>query len=171
MNYAVCIVISALVVTLCVAKFFVSGKKWARIDKKLCVALAGCGVVSFIAFLIPVLVKLNDANNADTPGGGEWASSVVSGYFKDVMPAFGVVVLLLVLSGLIQPSKYPLRAVAAALSSVLLLVYGEIAAYLAAGGNVPLTVEIRGMSASLATVLCGEGYFDFKYLLNEKFKK
>ncbi len=162
MNYAVCIFFSALAVVLCVSKFFISGEKWAKIDKTLCIVLASCGVISFAAFLTSSLIK---------SGNGEWASGVVSGYLKDVLPALGIVVLLVVLSGIFQPSKYPLRAVVVALSSILILVYGEIASYLAAGGDVSVTTEIRGMSASLSAALCGAGYFDYRYLLREKFKK
>ncbi len=171
MNYVVCFAVCALAVTLCVSKFFISGEKWALIDKKLCIALACAGAASFIAFLVSLLIKLHVANETKTPGYGEWASSVASGYFRDVLPALGVVVLLVVLSGIFQPSKYVLRALVVALSPILLAVYGEIASYLASGGNVSLTTELRGMSASLAVALCGAGYFDYKYLLAEKFKK
>ncbi len=171
MNIAVCFAIGALAVVLCVSKFFISGEKWASVDKFLCVALAGAGLLSFAAFLISLLIKLHGADRADAPGHGEWASSVASGYFRDVLPAFCVVVLLIVLSGIFQPSKYVLRALVLALSPVLLVVYGEISAHLASGGNVSLTAEIRGMSDSLAVSLCGAGYFDYKYLLSEKFKK
>ena len=162
MNLAVCITVSALAVILCVSKFFISGEKWAKIDKTLCIVLAAAGVLSFAAFLAFALVK---------SGSSEWASGVLSGYLRDVLPALGIVVLLVVLSGVFQPSKYPLRAIVVALSSILLIVYGEIAAYLSSGGDVSVTTEIRGMSASLATAFCGAGYFDYKYLLTEKFKK
>ena len=171
MNYVVCFAVCALAVTLCVSKFFISGEKWALIDKKLCIALACAGAASFIAFLVSLLIKLHNANQTRAPGFGDWASSVASGYFRDVLPALGVVVLLVVLSGIFQPSKYVLRALVLALSPILLVVYGEIASYLASGGNVSLMTEIRGMSASLAVSLCGAGYFDYKYLLREKFKK
>ena len=57
MNYVVCFAVCALAVTLCVSKFFISGEKWALIDKKLCIALACAGASSGGGFYFSSLAQ------------------------------------------------------------------------------------------------------------------
>lgn len=167
MNYFICAVIAAAAIVFAVSKFFLSSAVWAKRDKIISLALGGAGLLSFVVFLVITLVKLHVANETKTPDYGDWASGVISGYFKDVLPVFGIVVLLVVLSGVFQPSKYPLRAIVISIASILLLVYGELAAYFASGGNVPLETVIREMSYSLSVFMFGFGYFDYKYLASK----
>ena len=168
MFIAAFIILCALAVTLSVAKFFLTDVKWAKIFRIVCIVSGGAGVALAASSVISAITKISSLGALD--GGtekAEWAAGVFSGYLKDVLPVFLIVLAVIILSAYFQPKKLFLRAVVVALSSILILIYGYIATFLSKNENVSVTFEIMAVSCAISLIFTACGYFDFKYLVKK----
>lgn len=165
---AACIILSALAVFLAVAKFFLTDLKWAKIFRVVCIASGVAGVALAAYSVVSAIAKISSLKELDGGvGKAEWASGVFSGYLKDVLPVFLVVLTVIILSALFQPKKLLLRAVVAALSAILILIYCYIATFLSKNENVSVTFEIAAVSCAVSLIFTACGYFDFVYLIKK----
>ena len=160
MYAAASVALALFFISLAVSHFFITDKKWARRLSFLCAALGAAGLAAMAAFSVYFFVSVSKYGDESR----EWAVGVLSGYFKDVLPALAVILLILILSAVFQPKMRPMRIVVSALSSILLLVYGYVASYLSQNGSVSVSFYLHALSisGSLAPVFCQ--FFDFRRL-------
>ncbi len=124
------------------------------------VVLGAAGLLSSIITFILSRIKISSFEK----DAGEWAQEVISGYFKDVLPAFAVILLVLILSAVFQPKMRTMRIVVIFLSSVLCLIFGEITSFLAQNGNVSVTKYVYAESVSFSFIIHFCSFFDYRNL-------
>ena len=154
------VVLSLIFLSVAVSHFFITDKKWAKINKSGCVAAGIAGIFSAVLFFVLFLIRSSSLKEED----GEWAREVISGYLKDVLPVLGVIVAILVLSAIFQPKMRVMRIIVTFAASVFILVFGYISSFLAENDSVSITFYIHALSISLAAAVQFCGFFDFKNL-------
>ena len=170
MYILLCVLLSALYIILAVAKFFIKSEKWAKISFIVSIAAGASGVILSVFTAVKAIIKLSDPEDIKDSEAVSWVRDAFSGYLKDVLPVFAVIVILLLLSSLIQPKKMFLRAVITCASSVLSLIYGYITVFLTENGTFSISFEIKAVSISLSLLLTSFCIFDF-YTLKKGLSK
>ena len=138
-----------------IAHFFITDVKWAGVMKTVSLISGAAGITS-LAVEVSVFYALGKYD--------EWAYDVISGYFKDVLPALCIVLAIVLLSAAFQPKMKLLRSSVIFLSSTLALIYGQITSMLPENDTSKVTVFIKLFSISIYLIINFCGYFDFKKL-------
>ena len=160
MYAALSIFLSLIFLSVAVSHFFISDKKWAKINKTGCIAAGAAGILSAV-FLI-VFFRIRSSSFEE--GKREWARDVISGYLKDVLPVLSIILAILILSAIFQPKMRAMRIIVTFAASVFLLVFGYISSFLSENDTVSVTFFIHALSISLAVLTQFCGYFDFRRL-------
>ncbi len=157
MYIVISVVLSLVFIGVAVSHFFITDKKWAVRAKYFSLASGIAGAAAAAAASAVFFIR-----SASMPEGDrEWASNVIGGYFLDVLPALGVILVILILSAVFQPKMRGMRVIVAALASVFLLIFGSISSFLAENNGVSVAIYIRIISISLAIMIQFCGFFDF----------
>ena len=154
MYTAVIILISIFHISIAAAHFFISSEKWARIAGHISLFAGALGVLGAAVSVAEFYIRISSSDYSSDLK--EWCYEVFSGYLKDVLPAFGIIFALLIISSLLQPKMLLLRSALGMLSSVFVLIFSKIAINLFENSQVTVKWEIIffSISLSLAFLLC-----------------